>query len=68
MNNLYLKKVNPYKSIIYKAEGFCIAIEIKNDNNIYYSKKNHHEKNINNIYSKKINHKKNFNKNLNLKK
>ena len=39
MNNLYLKKVNPYKSMIYRAEGFSINLEIKIDNDYYNSNK-----------------------------
>ena len=40
MNNLYLKKVNPYQSTVYKAEGFCIGLEIQIDNDKYYNSKN----------------------------
>ena len=40
MNNLYLKKVKPYKSTVYKAEGFCIGLEIQIDNDKYYNAKN----------------------------
>ena len=58
MNNLYLKKVNPYKTMVYRAEGFCINLEIKIDNDYYNSNKYkyHNVKNLNKI-----------NKNFNLK-
>ena len=44
MNELHLKKTNSYNSLIYKAEGLCIGLELRRLNKISDKK---HKREIN---------------------
>ena len=45
MSNLYLKKSPDYMSNLYRAEGLCIGLEIRRDNNLKKKENTIYDKN-----------------------